>query len=56
MSYRYFALSITFLLETGFTFVLIKDCEQYFQENGNSLIAIRDQDSKNRYFICMWLW
>ena len=54
--YRYFALSMAFHLETGFSFLPYKKCEQYSKEEGESMITLRDPDAKSRYFICMWLW
>ncbi|KAJ9600063.1 hypothetical protein L9F63_009644 [Diploptera punctata] len=52
----YFAFCMIFQLETGLTHETYKKCEQFFQEEGESMITLRDPDSKKRYFVSMWLW
>ncbi|XP_024946802.1 adenylate cyclase type 10 [Cephus cinctus] len=52
----YYALCVDIQLETGLTILPYRKCEQYYQEQGQTMINLRDPESEKRYFTCMWLW
>ncbi|XP_043285633.1 adenylate cyclase type 10-like [Venturia canescens] len=52
----YYALCVDFQLEAGITVLPYKKCEQYYQEEGETMINLRDPEAETSYFTSMWLW
>lgn len=52
----YYALCVDFQLEAGITVLPYKKCEQYYQEEGKTMMNLRDPEAETSYFTSMWLW
>lgn len=52
----YYALCVDVLLETSITVIPFYKCEQFFQEESDTMLNLRDPEAERRFFTCMWLW
>ncbi|XP_044006022.1 adenylate cyclase type 10-like [Aphidius gifuensis] len=52
----YYAFCIDLQLEAGITILSFEKCEQYYLEEGNTMIDLLDPEAEKRYFTSMWLW
>ncbi|XP_050456444.1 adenylate cyclase type 10-like [Cataglyphis hispanica] len=52
----YYAICADIQLDTGITILSFQNCEQYYLQEGESIISLRDPEAERRYFTSMWLW
>ncbi|XP_043469303.1 adenylate cyclase type 10-like [Leptopilina heterotoma] len=52
----YYALCVDVLLETSISVIPFYKCEQFFQEESDTMLNLRDAEAERRFFTCMWLW
>ncbi|KAL6429124.1 hypothetical protein ACFW04_008123 [Cataglyphis niger] len=52
----YYALCADIQLDTGITILSFQNCEQYYLQEGESIISLRNPEAERRYFTSMWLW
>ena len=51
----YYALCIDVLLECGITIIPFNKCEQFYQEESDTMMNLRDPEAGSRFFIVVWL-
>lgn len=54
--FRYHAICLDFQLDTGFTVIPFKACEEFLKEQEESLIVVRDPNAEYRLYTSLWLW
>ncbi|CAL1681643.1 unnamed protein product [Lasius platythorax] len=52
----YYAICADVQLDTGITILSLRNCEQYYLTEGESIISLHDPEAERRYFTSMWLW
>lgn len=52
----YYTICLSFLLETGIILVSLKNCEEYYQEEGQIIVEPKDVGVKEKFYSSMWLW
>lgn len=52
----YYAICADVQLDTGLTILSYRNCEQYYLQEGEAMISLRDPEAERRYFTSMWLW
>ncbi|XP_011879972.1 PREDICTED: adenylate cyclase type 10-like [Vollenhovia emeryi] len=52
----YYAMCADALLDTGLTVLSFQNCDEYYLQEGETIISVHDPEAERRYFTSMWLW
>ncbi|XP_057329018.1 adenylate cyclase type 10-like isoform X2 [Microplitis mediator] len=52
----YYTICLSLQLETGIKLVTLKNCEEYYQEEGQIIVEPKDVGVKEKFYSSMWLW
>lgn len=56
MNFRYYAISMDFQLDTGFTVIPYETCQLFVKEEEENISTVRDPNCKHRLYTVLWLW
>ncbi|KYN02894.1 Adenylate cyclase type 10 [Cyphomyrmex costatus] len=52
----YYAMCADVQLDTGLTVLSFQNCDEYYIQEGETIISLHDPEAERRYFTSMWLW
>ncbi|XP_071646995.1 adenylate cyclase type 10 [Temnothorax longispinosus] len=52
----YYATCADVQLDTGLTVLSFQNCDEYYLQEGETIVSLHDPEAERRYFTSMWLW